>query len=324
MEHDFEFCGIAPETYAAGQKSETYWMGVLKRFLASRVALAGLIAVLLVTALAVFAPMFSQYTFDEIIQVETDGTTYTADGLAPSFSVQASEEKGEVFAGRRFLFGTDNLGRDLWTRTWRGARVSLIIAFVSLVINVVIGMIYGTIAGYIGGRTDNIMQHITEIIYSIPTLVIIAVLAIFIPKGIGMIVASLVISGWIPMHQITRAQVIKIKNMEYVKASRTLGTSTFHIMFKTILPNTLGPIITQVMFSVPTAIFTEAFLSFVGFGIRVPDCSIGSLIETGFENIVSHPYQILPPLAVLVVLILGFNAIGSALKEAFQPGMAQM
>lgn len=324
MKEKFVLRGQTEESLAGNGRVDSHWMGIWRRFIKKKKALAGLAAILLIFLLAVFAPILSPYQYDEIISTEADGRTVIADGISPCFSLDSSSVKGEYFAGKRFLFGTDELGRDLWSRTWRGARVSLLIAFTALVINMFIGMVYGMVSGYAGGNIDAVMQHITEIINSIPTLVIIAVLAIFIPKGIGLVIVSLIITGWIGMNRIVRAQVLKIKEMEYVMASKTLGTSYFGILFNTILPNMIGQIITQVMFSLPTAIFTEAFLSFVGVGIRLPDCSIGSLIEVGFENIAALPYQVVPPLVVLVVLMLAFQLIGDSLKESFNPGVGEV
>ena len=168
------------------------------------------------------------------------------------------------------------------------------------------------------------MQRFVEVANSIPRLVIVSVLAIFMPKGIGLVIVALLLTEWIGMSKIARAEMLKMKEQEYVLASRTLGASNGHIIFKEILPNTIGPIITQVMFSIPTAIFTEAFLSFVGVGIVLPQCSVGTLIEDGFNNITTLPYQILPPILVLALLMLGFNFIGDGLREALAPKLEDM
>ena len=230
----------------------------------------------------------------------------------------------DQFADRTFIFGTDDMGRDLWTRTWHGARVSLLIAFITILIDMIVGMSYGLVSGYFGGVTDNIMQRFVEVANSVPRLVIVSVLAIFMKKGMGLVIVALLLTEWIGMSKIARAEMLKIKEQEYVLASRTLGARSSHIIFKEILPNTIGPIITQVMFSIPTAIFTEAFLSFVGVGIVLPQCSVGTLIEDGFNNITTLPYQILPPILVLALLMLGFNFIGDGLREALAPKLEDM
>lgn len=270
---------------------------------------------------AVFAPVFSSYTYEKIVSINDGGREVIAKSLSPQFSGDGSQN---LFADKTFIFGTDDLGRDLWTRTWQGARVSLIIAFVAIFIDMLIGTSYGLISGFFGGNVDNIMQRFIEIASSIPTLVIISILAIFMEKGIGLVIASLLITEWIGMSKIARAECLKLREREYVLASRTLGAGSFHIIFKQILPNTIGPMITQVMFSIPVAIFTEAFLSFVGVGIVLPQCSLGSLIEAGFNNITILPYQILSPIAVLAILMLGFNLIGDGLREALAPKLENM
>ena len=297
--------------------SQSYWKGVAISFMRNRRAMVGLVLVLLIILLAILGPIVSPYKYDQIIR-DPANESVVAKGIAP-----VGTNEGP-FAGQLFLFGTDDLGRDLWTRVWQGARVSLIIAFATIFIDMIIGMSFGLISGYFGGMVDNIMQRIVEIANSVPRLVIVSVLAIFLPKGMGLVILTLLLTEWIGMSKIARAEMLKLKEQEYVLASRTLGAGSMHIIFKQILPNTIGPIITQMMFSIPTAIFTEAFLSFVGVGIMLPQCSIGSLIESGFNNITTLPYQILPPIIVLALQMLGFNFIGDGFREALAPKLEDM
>ena len=319
---DFEFISDRNLTVDTNFASQGYWKGVAVHFLKNRFAVTGLILVAVIITFAVFAPLVSSYGYQEIISVtDSIGKEVTAKSLSPQIGGGDSQN---LFSERTFLFGTDDMGRDLWTRTWQGARVSLIIAFVAIFIDMLIGMSYGLISGFFGGTVDNVLQRFIEIVGSIPTLVIISILAIFMEKGIGLVIASLLITEWIGMSKIARAECLKLKEREYVLASRTLGAGSFHIIFKQILPNTMGPIITQVMFSIPVAIFTEAFLSFVGVGIVLPQCSIGSLIEAGFNNVTILPYQILPPICVLAILMLGFNLIGDGIREALSPKLEDM
>lgn len=318
---DFEFITGRDISVDTNFASQGYWKGVAVHFLRNKFAVTGLILVGVIMVFAVFAPLVSSYSYQEIISVtDSNGKELIAKSLSPQIAGSAQN----LFADRTFIFGTDDMGRDLWTRTWQGARVSLIIAFVAIFIDMLIGTSYGLISGYFGGSVDNVLQRLIEIIGSIPTLVIISILAIFMEKGIGLVIASLLITEWIGMSKIARAECLKLKEREYVLASRTLGAGSFHIIFKQILPNTIGPIITQVMFSIPVAIFTEAFLSFVGVGIVLPQCSIGSLIEAGFGNITILPYQILPPICVLAILMLGFNLIGDGFREALAPKLENM
>ena len=316
---DFEFLTDRNIEVDLNFASQGYWKGVALHFFKNKFAMTGVVLVTVIIFFAIFAPIFSSYAYDEIISVTVDDKQIVAKSLAPF----TSDAQG-LFADKTFLFGTDDMGRDLWTRTWDGARVSLIIAFVTILIDMIIGMSYGLISGYFGGYVDDFLQRIVEIVSSIPTLVIISILAIFMPKGMWLVIFSLILTEWIGMSKIARAECLKLKEREYILASRTLGAGSFHIIFKQILPNTIGPIITKVMFSIPIAIFTEAFLSFVGVGIVLPQCSIGSLIEAGFNSITILPYQILPPITVLALLMLGFNLIGDGLREALAPKLEDM
>ena len=303
--------------------SQSYWKGVAISFTRNRRAMVGVVIIGLIIFFAIFGPAMSPYGYRDIVSYTDEaGKQVVAKGIPPQLGFLGGKEG--PFSHLTFLFGTDDMGRDLWTRTWQGARISLIIAFVTIIIDMIIGMSYGLISGYFGGAVDNVMQRIVEVANSVPRLVIVSVLAIFMPKGIGLVIVALLLTEWIGMSKIARAEMLRIKEQEYVLASRTLGAHSMHIIFKQILPNTIGPIITQVMFSIPTAIFTEAFLSFVGVGIMLPMCSIGSLIENGFNNITTLPYQILPPIFVLALQMLGFNFIGDGFREALAPKLEDM
>ena len=230
------------------------------------------------------------------------------------------KEKLDVY----YWFGSDLYGRDIWTRTWEGARVSLIIAVAAAVIDMVIGMSYGLISGYFGGKVDMVMQRFLEVANGIPRLVIVTLLLLVLQPGMVTIIFALMLTEWVGMSRIARAEMLKLKDQEFVLASRTLGAGSFFIIFKEVLPNIIGPIITQVMFSIPTAIFTEAFLSFVGLGIPVPQCSLGSLISELYNSFTTHPYQIIPPIVVMSLLMLSFNLVADGLREALDPKMKSM
>ena len=223
-----------------------------------------------------------------------------------------------------YWFGSDLYGRDIWTRTWEGARVSLIIAVAAAIIDMVIGMSYGLISGYFGGRVDMVMQRFLEVANGIPRLVIVTLLLLVLQPGMVTIIFALMLTEWVGMSRIARAEMLKLKDQEFVLASRTLGAGSFFIIFKEVLPNIIGPIITQVMFSIPTAIFTEAFLSFVGLGIPVPQCSLGSLISELYNSFTTHPYQIIPPMVVMSLLMMSFNLVADGLREALDPKMKSM
>lgn len=308
--------------------SQGFWKGVAMRFFKKVRSCIGVAIIVIITFLAIFGPGMTKYGYKEIVSVSDGANEITARSISPRIpalhALFGGEEYNDQFADCTFIFGTDSLGRDLWTRVWYGARISLMIAFVTIIIDMIIGMSYGLISGYFGGAVDNVMQRFVEISNSIPRLVIVGVLAIVMEKGVWLVIVALLLTEWIGMSKIARAEMLKIKGQEYIMASRTLGAKNFTIIFSDVLPNTIGPIITQIMFSIPTAIFTEAFLSFVGVGIVLPQCSIGSLIEDGFNNITTLPYQILPPIIVLALLMLAFNFVGDGLREAFAPRIEDM
>ncbi len=327
-EEDFVFNENKDITVDNNFASQGYWKGVVVRFFKKKRSVVGLAIIVIITLLAIFGPMMNGYSYTQIVTADVNGSEVAASSLSPHIpalhKLFTGNEFTDQFKDHTFIFGTDSLGRDLWTRTWYGARVSLIIAFVTIFIDMLIGMSFGLISGYFGGAVDNVMQRFVEIANSVPPLVIVSVLATFMAKGMGLVIVALLLTEWIGMSKIARAEMLKIKDQEYILASRTLGAGHFRIIFGNVLPNSVGPIITQMMFSIPTAIFTEAFLSFVGVGIVLPQCSVGSLISDGFNNITTLPYQILPPIIVLALLMLGFNFIGDGLREALAPKLKDM
>lgn len=316
--------------------SQNYWREVRHRFFGNSGAVISLALVIIIFALAAFGPLMTNYTYSEqnlaqknfaprIPGLESLGVFDGEENLKTTTGtkiVNGYEEKEltDVF----YWFGSDKLGRDIWTRVWEGTRISLGIALCAAIIDMIIGMSYGLISGYFGGKVDAIMSRIAEIINGIPRLVIVTLLMLVLPRGFVTIVFALMITEWIGMSRIARAEMLKLKEQEFVLASRTLGAKHYFIIFREVLPNIIGQIITQLMFSIPTAIFTEAFLSFVGLGIPVPMCSLGSLISDAFNSFTTHPYQIVPPILVLAFLMLCFNMLADGLREAFDPKLKEM
>ena len=220
-----------------------------------------------------------------------------------------------------FIFGTDNIGRDLFVRLWRGTRISLLIGFVSVFINVCIGVTYGSVAGYYGGKVDMIMMRITEILGGVPFLVMSILFIMVLGAGIVSFILVLILTGWIGMARMIRAQFYRYKDYEYVMASRTMGAKDRVLIFRHILPNAIGPIITQATFAVPSAIFSESFLSYLGLGIQAPEPSIGVLLAEGQRVLTTSPHLTLFPALIISLLMLAFNMFGNGLRDAFDPRM---
>ncbi len=321
-EEDFVFVQQGEHLTDKAYKTTSYWRDVWSHFSKNRGALVGFVIILIITILAIIGPMISGHSYDAIV-IEHQN-------LPPKIpGVFGGVERGiDVYASKNvdinYWFGTDYNGRDMFTRVWQGTRISLLVAFVAVIIDIVVGMSYGLISGYFGGKIDMVMQRFAEILNGIPTLVIVTLLGLVLPAGIASIIFALMITGWIGMARISRAEVLKLKESEYILASKTLGAKDFAIIFKDILPNIFGQLVIMAMFSIPNAIFTEAFLSFVGLGIQPPQASLGSLISDGYKSLTIHPYQIAAPVIVLALLMLSFNLFADGLRDAFDPSMKQM
>jgi oligopeptide transport system permease protein len=247
---------------------------------------------------------------------EGDGSRNSAE-IKATYRIYEAKELQDTY----FWIGTDTLGRDQWTRLWEGTRVSLIIAFVAAAIDLIIGVAYGGISGFYGGRVDNVLQRIVEILVGIPNLVIILLMMLVLQPGIVSIVIALTITGWTGMARIVRGEVLKVKSQEFVLAARTLGTPNGTIIRKHLVPNISGIIIINTMFTIPGAIFFEAFLSFIGLGIVPPDASLGSLIDIGFDNMTLYPHLLVFPAILISLIMIAFNIVGDGLRDAFDPKM---
>lgn len=342
LENDFELVGEENLTnvdriYA----SQSYWKDVLSRLKKNKGAILGLICIILITFMAVVGVWMNGHTYDSqtiahqnlaprIPLIENIGIFDGGEKMNTSQGaievnkyVSASGSKTGL-EDTYYWFGTDVLGRDIFTRTWMGTRISLYIALIAVAIDMIFGLSYGLISGYFGGAVDNVMQRFAEVLNGIPSLVIVTLLIIVLKPGLLTITFSLMITGWIGMNRIARAQMLKLKEQEFVLASRTLGAKSLFIIFKEILPNILGAIITNTMFSIPNAIFTEAFLAFIGLGVPAPMASLGSLISDAFKSFTTHPYMIVAPVIVLAILMLSFNMLADGVRDAFDPKMKEM
>ncbi|MGU9993051.1 ABC transporter permease [Ligilactobacillus salivarius] len=227
--------------------------------------------------------------------------------------------KNDVPKDKYFYLGTDYLGRSLAQRIIYGTKVSLIVALVATFFDLTVGVAYGIISGWKGGRVDNVMQRIIEIISSIPNLVIVVLMLVVLKPGMTSIILAIAISSWTTMARMIRAETLSLKTQEYVLAARTLGESPTKIAWKHLVPNLSSIIIIQTMYTIPSAIFFEAFLSFIGIGITAPETSLGVLLNEGQKNFQFLPYQMWYPAIVLCVLMIAFNLLGDGLRDAFDP-----
>ncbi len=304
-------------------EATSYLKDVWTNFSKNKGAVIGMIIITIIILFAVIGPMVSGFKYDEI-NLAHQSLPPRIPGLEKLGIFNGYENGVNVYAKKGldnvyYWFGTDTNGRDLFTRVWEGTRISVFIALIAVTVDIVIGMSYGLISGYFGGKVDMVMQRAVEILNGIPTLVLVTLLGMVLPRGMISIIVALMITGWIGMSRISRAEVLKLKESEYILASRTLGAKDFSIIFKDILPNIFGQLITMAMFSIPGAIFTEAYLSFMGLGIPAPAASLGTLISDGYKSMTVHPFMILSSIFVLALLMLSFNLFADGLRDAFDP-----
>ncbi|WP_214481765.1 ABC transporter permease [Bacillus sp. SM2101] len=218
-----------------------------------------------------------------------------------------------------YWFGTDTLGRDMWTRTWEGAKISLLIGVVAATLDVIFGVVYGAIAGYFGGRIDFIMMRFIEIIVSIPNIIFTILLLMVIDRGILAIIIAIALTGWVGMARLIRGQVMSLKSREYVLAARSLGTKPMKLIRVHLIPNMVGPMMVNMSFTIPAAIFAEAVLSFIGLGVPLPDASLGSLVNDGRKLLLLEPHLLFFPATIITLIILSFSIFGDGLRDAVDP-----
>ena len=221
---------------------------------------------------------------------------------------------------KTYIFGTDSLGRDLLTRVMYGARISLLVAFIATIANLFIGVVYGSIAGYEGGRADNIMMRIVDIINSVPLVLYVILLMVwFRGGGLWNIIIALASVYWVDMARLVRGQMLSLKEQEFVLAARVMGVSKTKIIFRHLIPNAMGPIIVSIAMMIPSAVFTESFLSFIGLGVSAPMASWGTLANNALSGLQTYPYQLFFPALAIAFTMLAFNFIGDGLRDALDP-----
>ncbi|MBJ6363882.1 ABC transporter permease [Paenibacillus sp. GCM10012307] len=274
----------------------SFWRDVMTRFYKNKLAMIGLALLIGLVFMAVFGPHMTGYDYRT--------NNLSQKNLAPS---------------AEHWFGTDDLGRDVFTRTWEGARISLLIGVSAALIDLLIGVIWGGIAAYRGGRTDEAMMRAADILYGVPYLLLAILFMVVLGQSLATMILAMTITGWINMARIVRGEVLSLKNREYVLAARTLGAGMSRIMRKHLIPNTMGPILVTMTLTVPTAIFTESFLSYLGLGLSPPLASWGTMASDGLPAIKYYPWRLFFPAAFICLTIFAFNVIGDGLRDALDP-----
>lgn len=283
----------------------TYWQDAWRRLKQNKVAIASLIILVLIIFITIFGPMITKFSFEAM---DTSNI---------------NQRPNKVH-----WFGTDMLGRDLFARVTKGGRISIIIAFFGAIIDTFVGVIYGGISGYFGGIVDDIMMRIVEILSSIPYLIVVILISILfselqIKGAILPLIIAMTITGWVGMARLVRGQILQIKEQEYVLAAQALGANSNRIILKHLIPNTIGVMIVAITFDIPSFIFGEAFLSYIGLGVKSPNTSWGALAQSGQQNMKFYPYQLFFPALFISLTMLSFNLLGDGLRDALDPKLRQ-
>ena len=276
--------------------NSSLWQDAIRRLIQNRAAMIGGITILVLIILAIFAPLIAPYSYSY-----------------QNLDIGASPPSAE------HLLGTDVLGRDLLSRLLYGARISLLVGFVATGVALVIGVSWGIVAGYFGGRVDSIMMRIVDVLYGLPFIIFIILLMVIFGRNIWLLFAAIGAVEWLTMARIVRAQVIGLKNQEFVQAAQVMGVSNFSMFRRHILPNILGPIAVYATLTIPQVMLLEAFLSFLGLGIQPPMSSWGTLIRYGVESMEEHYWLLIYPGLTFTITLFALNFFGDGLRDALDP-----
>lgn len=278
------------------RKNIGFWADAVRRFKQNKIAVFFLMILVLLILMSFLGPVISGKDYITIVG-----------------SLKNKAPSGE------FWFGTDSMGRDMFARSWVGLRTSLTIAIVAASVQLVVGCFYGAIMGTVGGIVDEVMMRIIEIISSVPNLILTSLLLVVFGNGYAQLLFALSITAWTGTARLVRGQILKLRESEYVLASKVLGGSNLHRIVKHLLPNTIGLLILELAQSIPGIIFSETSLSFLGIGLQPPNFSLGSMLSQGQTAMAHYPYQLVIPCAFLSLLVLSFNIVGDALRDALDP-----
>jgi oligopeptide transport system permease protein len=279
-------------------RGRSLWVDAWRRLRRNHAAVVSSVVLVIVALLAIFAPYLSPYGYDEVF--------WDAISAPPDFAAA-------------HYFGTDENGRDLFVRTLYGGRVSLMVGLAATLVSVVIGVMWGATAGFVGGRVDAVMMRIVDILYSVPFIFFVIILVVVFGRNILLIFVAIGAVSWLDMSRIVRGQTLSLKRKEFVEAAHAAGVSTFNIIRRHIIPNTLGPVAVYVTLTVPQVILYESFLSFLGLGVQEPDTSWGVLISEGARVMETAWWALIFPATFLAVTLFCFNFIGDGLRDALDP-----
>lgn len=298
LEEDlFEPVGVSPdEVDQIKRKSLTYFQDAMRRFKQNKAAVFGMILLAALFLFSFFGPYMVQYGFNK------------ADLLAANQAPSAVH-----------WFGTDELGRDMWARVWTGGRISILIGLIAAVLQASIGIVLGSIAGFVGGRVDDFIMRLVEFLMAFPYLVWVTLMMMVTGSGILPMILALTLTGWLSMARLVRGQILSLKNEDYVQAALSLGSDSMRIIRRHMIPNMMGVIIVNMTFAIPGAIFSEAFLSFIGIGIKSPDTSWGLLVSMGMKQIYTYPLRLFFPSIMISLTMLSLQLIGDGLRDALDP-----
>ena len=319
------------------RESTTFFKDGMRRFRKNKIAMISLFTVLTVVLIAIFAPMFYPYKYEEQLGIQAGENVDASYKNLKPFEYGKTELE-RIEAGEKVfphIFGTDAHGRDYAIRVIYGTRVSLLVGFFASIIVLIIGVVYGSISGFYGGKVDLVMMRIVDIIYSLPDLLIIILLSVVLKQTIQSIIAGTVLEKigvgmisifvvfallyWVSMARMIRGQILSIKQQDYVLAARSIGAKGGHIIKKHMLPNCISVIIISTALQIPSAIFTESFLSFLGLGVNIPMPSLGSLASDALAGIYSYAYRLVIPAIAICLIVLSLNLLGDGLRDAFDP-----